>query len=596
MITKMKKYTFLLPASQYEPFLEQLREAGVVDITTKAEGLAENEQLQASLAKAEEIRHLLKQGSPDQLVKEAQEVEAKIKQAQSELSKMAIWGPYDSYKIDDLAAQGQILRFYTCSAKTFDPSWGIEVAEVKGTTYFVTVNTVVDEELAQEYPMAKHSANELEKDIVALKGLLVSAEARKSAWLIANKERLEAELCEVEQAIDWQRVTLSADSAAEGALKLMEGFCPVENTAALNDQLASMNCYYEAEDPVEGDATPIKLHNNWFGKLFEPMTGMYGWPNYQEFDPTPVLAPFYLLFFSLCVGDAGYGLLIMLVGWLIAKGKLKIEMFDGLGSIIMALGVGCTVVGYLMGGFFGLDIFAAKWVPEWLKIPMFKHWIGDGSGMVAGYDVMMVLALVIGIVHLVLAITIKAVSQSIRYGFKATLATWGWLLLIVGSIVLVVLLGTSLLDQASFKLAWIIIACISAVGILLLNTPGRNPLKNIGGGLWDTYQTVTGLLGDVLSYLRLYALGLAGAMLGAAFNSLGTTILGDEPGIFAWIFFALVVTFGHLLNLLMACLGAFVHPLRLTFVEYFKNVCYEGVGRLYKPFKKEINNNNNNKN
>ena len=127
---------------------------------------------------------------------------------------------------------------------------------------------------------------------------------------------------------------------------------------------------------------------------------------------------------------------------------------------------------------------------------------------------------------------------------------------------------------------------VSALGIFVFNTPGRNPLINIGAGLWDTYGMTTGLLGDVLSYIRLYALGLAGGMLGAAFNQLGLQVLGENPNIGTWIGFILIVTFGHVLNLLMACLGAFVHPLRLSFVEYFKNAGYEGSGKLYQPFKK----------
>jgi V/A-type H+-transporting ATPase subunit I len=94
----------------------------------------------------------------------------------------------------------------------------------------------------------------------------------------------------------------------------------------------------------------------------------------------------------------------------------------------------------------------------------------------------------------------------------------------------------------------------------------------------------TGILGDVLSYIRLYALGLAGGKLGEAFNTLGDMVLGDS--IVSWVPFVLIFAIGHILNLAMSALGAFVHPLRLTFVEYFKNSGYEGKGTLYKPFKK----------
>ena len=142
------------------------------------------------------------------------------------------------------------------------------------------------------------------------------------------------------------------------------------------------------------------------------------------------------------------------------------------------------------------------------------------------------------------------------------------------------------LDKELTKWIVIVLGVISALGIFLLNDLHRNPLLNIGSGLWETYNTVTGLLGDVLSYLRLYALGLAGAMLGKAFNDIGAMILGDGSSVVMWIPFVLVVLIGHTLNVAMAALGAFVHPLRLNFLEFFKNSGYEGNGRNFNPLKK----------
>ena len=182
--------------------------------------------------------------------------------------------------------------------------------------------------------------------------------------------------------------------------------------------------------------------------------------------------------------------------------------------------------------------------------------------------------------------TVKAICYTKQNGFHATASTWGWLLLIVGGIATAIFASTSVLGPQTTQVILIVIAAISALGIFIFNTPGRNPLINVGAGLWDTYQMATGILGDVLSYLRLYALGMAGAMLGAAFNELGMTVLGENPNVGTAIGFALIVAFGHVLNLLMACLGAFVHPLRLSFVEYFKNAGYEGSGKIYKPFSK----------
>ncbi len=583
MITQMKKYTFLVFHRDYEPFLEQLRDLGVVHITQKAAGLIEDDaDLQAALQHEDELRRLLKQGAPDQLIQERANIEQSIADAKQAASQAAVWGEFDAKRIAELKEAGYTLHFYECPTKAFQEEWGIKVNELGGKTYFVALEVLED---LTEIPVPQKSEAAWLQEVELLKGLLAAANARIEAWQLANKERLEKELVEARQQIDWQKVNLSTDQLVEGALCLFEGFCPIDKEAELNAMLNDAQVYYEETDPQKEDATPIKLHNNWFVKLFEPLTGMYGWPNYNEFDPTPILGPFFLLFFALCIGDAGYGLLLLLIGYLIFKNKLKIEMFNGMGGIIMALGVGSTIVGFLMGGFFGLDLYQASWFPESLKSVMFKH-LGGTDGKIGEYDVMMVLAIVIGVLHICLAMTIKAIAYTKRDGFRNTVSTWGWLLLIVGGICTAILAMAFSLPTEIVKYTMIGIGAISALGIFLFNKPGRNPLINVGAGLWDTYQMSTGLLGDVLSYIRLYALGLAGGMLGAAFNQLGAQVMGENPNVGTIIGFVLIVTFGHVLNLLMACLGAFVHPLRLSFVEYFKNSGYEGSGKMYKPFSK----------
>lgn len=362
--------------------------------------------------------------------------------------------------------------------------------------------------------------------------------------------------------------------------------------------------------------------------MFESITGMYGMPNYNEYDPTPVVSIFFLLFFAMCMGDAGYGIMLILVGLAIKKGWLKISMFEGLGGLIATLGVATTVVGFFLGTAFGMTLNQQPWMPEALSNLMITGdiWIvgipenipADASlniskinssiwyvsmphGMdpdayeklckvikesaeVTSYSAQMVLAILIGVFHLCLAMVIKAVGYTKRLGFKENISTWGWLILILGGITIGALALIGVMDSGITKIAVIFVGVISALGIFIFNTPGRNPLVNVGAGLWDTYNMVTGIMGDVLSYIRLYALGLAGGMLGAAFNDLGKMVLGD--GGVNWVFFILILLVGHVLNLLMSCLGAFVHPLRLNFVEYFKNSGYDGKGKTYKPLKK----------
>ena len=581
MITQMKKYTFLVFHREYETFLEQLREVGVVHVTEKAAGMAEDAHLQELLAKADNARKLIAQGAPDQLLQEKAALESRIAATQKEVNKMAIWGDFSAERIAQLKEAGYTLRYFTCPKKLFQEEWGIVVAEQGATVYFVQVNNADDApEGCQEQYLNEKSAADLQKDVEGLNGLLVAQNARIELWAKENIPALENELNELQQQIDWKRVTINTASEADGSLKVLEGFCPIDQVAALDAMLQKQEVYYQAEDPTAEDNTPIKLRNNKFTQLFESLTGMYGWPNYGEFDPTPILAPFFLLFFAMCMGDCGYGILLIIIGLLIAKKKLNIAMFEGLGPIITVLGVGTTVVGFFLGTFMGIDLYNAEWVPQALKNVMIK-------GNVMGYDIQMVLAICIGVFHICLAMVVKAICYTKQFGFKENIATWGWLLLIVGGLI-VAILGLTILPENVFKWALIAVGAVSALAIYIFNTPGRNPLINIGAGLWDTYNMATGILGDVLSYIRLYALGLAGGMLGAAFNNLGLMVMGGsvEGATWQWLPFVLILVVGHVLNLAMSALGAFVHPLRLSFVEYFKNAGYEGKGTLYQPFKK----------
>ena len=586
MITQMKKYTFLVFHRDYEAFLEQLRSLGVVHITEKASGTAEDATLQSLLQQADRLRKTIAQGAPDQLLQEKANVESRIAATEKEAKTMAVWGDFSSERIEQLQQAGYSLHFFVCPQKKFEAEWGTEVAVEKGQVYFVVVEkageeSALSEELqaySTELTLSKKSSAALLQDVEGLKGLLAAQNARIELWQKEQLPAMEQEYKETLQQIDWQRVTLNTDTVAEGALKVVEGFCPIDQTAALDTMLQKQNIYFQAEDPTEEDNTPIKLRNNWFTRMFECFTGMYGMPTYGEFDPTPILAPFYLLFFAMCMGDAGYGLVLIAFGLLVHYKKLNISMFEGLGPIITTLGVGTAVVGLFLGTFFGIPLAQADWYPEALKGIIVQ-------GKVMGYDAQMVLAICIGVFHICLAMVVKAICYTKRFGFKENISTWGWLLLVVGGLSALILLMLFNAPAEVTKWTLIGIAGVSALGIYIFNKPGRNPLLNIGAGLWDTYNMATGLLGDVLSYVRLYALGLAGGMLGGAFNDLGLMVLGENPT-WQWVGFVLILLIGHVLNVAMSALGAFVHPLRLTFVEYFKNSGYEGKGVAYQPFKK----------
>ena len=621
MITKMTKYDFLVFHAQYDDFLEKLRNVGILHVATLEEGDANLElvrekiALQARIDKQIETAKALinaynsaKDVAPltpapaqklsldeglevltrfEALQAEAEALRQEVAAAEREQQRMAPWGDYSAEQFQRLADAGFHLGFYTCAGRLYKPEWEEQynafiVNNSTNTTYFVTVTRepIADIE-AETFDMSKLGSKELTSEVEKAHVAYADKQAEIRNYAVANLENLCQLTLQVSEIIDIDRVHINTLRAADNTVMLLEGYCPTDTTEALEAMLHEEGVYFEASEPEAEDNVPIKLRNNAFIQLFEPLTGMYGMPNYNEYDPTPILGPFFLLFFAMCMGDAGYGILLILFGLALKFNKIKIAMFDGMGSIITALGVVTAIVGVFLGTAFGVDLYNAEFVPADLKSVMIK-------GEVMGFDIQMVMALIIGVFHICLAMTVKAICYTQRDGFMANLSNWGWLLLIVGGIATAILAMMKILSPEITQYVIIGVGAISALGIYIFNDPKRNPLINIGAGLWDTYNMVTGLLGDVLSYIRLYALGLAGGMLGGAFNDIATMILGENPNIGSWIGFIVIIVFAHILNLALSALGAFVHPLRLTFVEYFKNVGYEGKGERYNPLAKKV--------
>lgn len=578
MITQMKKYTFLVFHRDYEPFLTQLRDLGVVHITQKAAGLIEDdEQLQAALQHEDELRRLLKQGAPDELIAERNEVNERIAAAQEAAKQAAVWGDFDAARIAALKEAGYTLHFYECASKAFREEWGIKVNEVGSKTYFIALESVED---AIEIPAPQKSEAQWLQEVENLKALLADVDARIVAWQKENLDDIKAQLVEARQQIDWKRVTLSTDRLAEGALCLFEGFCPIDKEAELNAMLAESQVYYEETTPTKEDNTPIELKNNFYTRLFEPITRLYSLPNYAELDPTPFFAPFFMLFFGLCLGDGGYGLVILLAGLAVIFKAPKLKEWGWLGVF---MGFTTMVVGILTGMFFGINLEVVA-----VLAPIKQYFITETNATVhvmgGSYHPMMVFAILIGVFQILFAMGFKVVKITLRDGFKYAAYDCAWLVALVTLIVGAIFAG-SLSTIGLYSIYAILGLC--ALFIMFYSNPDRKVLLlNIGGGLWGTYNMISGLLGDILSYIRLFALGLAGGILGNVFNALALQAGGACPSWIGWLPTLLILVFGHSLNFALCLISSVVHPMRLTFVEFYKNAGFEGGGKEYKPFKK----------
>lgn len=605
MIEKMTKYSFILLSGKTEEFLRRLQELGLVDITRSSKPVDERSAALLSMTNelkkaASKLESLDYSQDPD-LEKIEAEVDADAKydnplesfkeystkldvlrnelaQARKDVESRRPWGCYDSFALDALKAKGYKVRWYNVSKKVYDPSWANiyplqEVFDDGKNVWFITISDDREYSLPVEESAAPEGdLRSAERKVTALMERIITCKAR----LQELKEYIPEMLCKCDDDVAALQLYLAdagAGKAAEDLITTFIGFAPVENDATLCAEFDKMDIVYLKEEAVKDDNPPIKFKENKFVKMFTVLTDMYGRPAYDEFDPTPCISIFFTLFFAMCMGDAGYGIALAIIGLAMRKAK---GFIGSMAPLVTTLGVATIVMGTILHTFFGMDTSTAAWVPDWIKKCMIQ-------GTVAGYDAQMLFSILIGIVHISVAMLLKTAYAIKRNGFANSLGTIGWTLLIVGGVIVGGFALAGVIDSAVTKWIIIVLGVVSGLGIFLLNDLHRNPLANIGSGLYETYNTVTGLLGDVLSYLRLYALGLAGGMLGNAFNELGLSVYGiDVPGVNI-ICFALIVGFGHVLNLAMCCLGAFVHPLRLNFLEFFKNSGYEGTGKAYSP-------------
>ena len=606
MITKMKKLTFLVYHKEYEDFLNSLRELGVVHIVEKQQGVADNTELQENIRLSNRLAATMKllqnqkheknaviatEGGTagrgmqvldevDTLQTEHGKLSQQLQSYAKEKEALEAWGNFEPTDIQKLKDAGYVIGFYSCSEGNYKEEWETEynamiVNRISSKVFFVTV-TKAGQEVDLDVEQAKLPAYSLAR-LETMYDTTEQAIEENEKKLVALSETeipsLKAALKELQGQIEFSKVVLSSEQAAGDKLMLIEGWAPAFSQVEIEAYLNDAHVYYEITDPVPGDNVPIRLNNKGFFAWFEPICKLYMLPKYNELDLTPFFAPFFMIFFGLCLGDSGYGLFLFLGATayrLIAK-KLTPSTKSIL-SLIQVLAVSTFFCGLLTGTFFGANIYDL----DWPIVQRLKH------AVLMDNNDMFRLSLILGVIQILFGMVLKAVNQTIQFGFKYAIATIGWIILLVSTAVSALFASSELLSMGGT--AYKVVLCISGAMIFLFNTPGKNIFMNIGLGLWDSYNMVTGLLGDVLSYVRLFALGLSGGILAGVFNSLAVGMSPDNV-IAGPIVMVLIFVIGHAINMFMNVLGAMVHPMRLTFVEFFKNSGYEGGGKEYKPFK-----------
>lgn len=321
------------------------------------------------------------------------------------------------------------------------------------------------------------------------------------------------------------------------------------------------NYYIEIEDIKDGEYAPILLKNNGFVESFESIVGMYSLPNYGEIDPTPIMSVFYLVFFGMMLSDAGYGL-IMVIATMITLKFFNID--DNLKKsvkLFFYLGISTLVWGAIYGSWFGdapITILGMESIPKLIDPPT---------------EIMKVMALsiILGGVHIFVGLGIKGyiLIREKKY-LDAIFDVGFWYVTLIGGI----LFGIGLIPIIA---KWMLFGGL----IALFVTQGRDADSiggKIGGGLYGVYG-ITSYIGDFVSYSRLLALGLATGFISGAFN----LMIGLVPSPIKYIVGPIIFVVGHLFNLGINALGAYVHANRLQYLEFFGKF-YEGGGKPFEPF------------
>ncbi len=367
---------------------------------------------------------------------------------------------------------------------------------------------------------------------------------------------------------------LTKTEKAENAERLLctystinfEGWIPARMEKELGNVLQNFNCAWETSEPTEEDTpdVPIKLRNNSLTSPYSMLTEMYSLPSYNGIDPNPFLMPFFSMFFGIMLADLGYGILLFL-GGLLYKMKAKPKGAQGRAAgLIMICGISTAIFGALTGSFFGDAISkVAGMYGHTVSVPALIDPLNNPLQV-------LIAALIIGFIQLIIGTAING-YMLIRDG------QWFDAVCDVGSI-WVLFAGIAL---GALGITWY----VAYAGILMIVlTQGRSSPTiggKIGNGLFSLYSIASGWFGDILSYCRLMALMLAGAVIASVFNTLGT-LAGNI------VVFVILFLIGHALNLGLNIIGAFVHSLRLQYLEFFGKFYREG-GVPFRPLAVKTN-------
>lgn len=598
MISKMKKVLFIGPDSTREAMLRDLQKKGIVQIEPYRGDKVEKETFAADTSKADRLAgalKILKSHTPQtpvteqsaatfatvekivSLDRQLQQLREEEKSLMTRRELIARWG---EFSLDDL----QYIETNASVAIQFWETQAKDAAQIEShnarslVTLEQTAQTVLFMSIADEAITIDNCTEfRFEFDGRTLDTMLIENRQNQShtdAELVHlnryAKSLYHMYLAEINE-INFAQA-LGSSVRPLGILFAFQGWVPEKQIKAVVDCAERHEGRLFEIEPDKGEQVPTMMENRGISAMGQDLVLFYDTPATSDWDPSAMIFLSFVVFFAMIMGDGGYGLtlfgLIAYMRFKNRKAKVAIKRFLNMGLILT---FGTVVYGIMSGGFFGFSS-QTPLVGKIIDLKIFD----SGSLKKEDINFNMQLSILVGMVHISISVFLKAIRQFFQKNFMQPFANFAW----------IVAIWTFFFWYAGPK--WgipgqdpvqvhIMLGC---AGVIFLTSAGTlHPGKLIMGGLGGLYNGVQ-FFSDILSYIRIFALGLSGALIAQTFNSMAGDIMG--LGVWAIPLGIIIFAFGHLLNIGLCIMGAVIHGLRLNFLEYFR-WSFDGGGRIFRP-------------
>lgn len=651
MIVKMKKVSLVILNKDKETALKALRKSGLVhleDIEGTGEKLA---QIKSRLSKLEEAQSLLssfkvaKKGISQihstkeetfaramrtvEISEEKKSLLERITNDTNEINRLAAWGSINPQELKYLSDKGIKFALYEIPADKYsligDDLKTITVNKTKGTVRFLLISEDGTSERPETLPpdayqvvLPEDSTDIISNRILESESKLtkLDKELAENAYYFNAIQSYEQDL---QKDIEFENVFSGMETDAENSkesLCWLTGYVPCDELENLKKIAAKENWAIASDDPAQDDPVPTKLKNNKFVSLIYPLTDFLGTvPGYHEYDISGWFLFFFTIFFGMIFGDGGYGLLVTLIALIMIIKNAKSKKSSPILGLVFLVGLATVAWGFITSTWFGLSPeqlnqfglgFLNKWTVPWLS-NSYKY-VSDGvlrtwelpwatkNGAALTVDLnLQIFCFCLALFQLSVA-HIKAIARNVSekslkcLGDLGSLAQlWGMFYVVLSMVVSSEIFPLDLVIN-SIPVAKIALYCIAigfGLSFIFSNYEG-NILKSILESVKNIIAVLLGVVNvfsDIVSYIRLWAVGLAGAAISNTVNTMAGPMFGHAA---MFIFFVLLLVFGHGLNMILNLLSVIVHGVRLNTLEFSTHLGMSWSGFKYQPFSETV--------